>query len=1033
VVRIHAVGTAEVQVGRSRIRPDSVVLFALALYLGLTAGERIARTRLLDLFWPGVPDVSRRHALRQLLYRLRRSGFALALDGDELLLEPANVESDVTALLDARWPDEAPVEAIVAAASVLPGYTPPMPEHYRDWLDALRARISAQHRRAVLRQIACARREGRWRDVDEWASRCLEADPLNEEATLARAEALAMSGSKARALQLLDDYLWELGERAKVIGLPAKVLRRRISDSGEERAASRAASVPLLGRSAETASLNQMLAATLQGRGAGVLVVGAPGIGKTALAQEFLASAEIGGWKSAVTRLQPSDVQRPLSVFVDLFSVLLRMPGALGAAPDSLTQLQRLTAHGVEDSSPTPKSQEAEAVQERIRTSAVDLLGALSDEGPLVILLEDLHWIDDESVRLLQHLMGRTRELPVFWLLTARPEAKHAALRASLPEEFVPGIRLEPLTPDDGAALFRASAEQAASLDQSVVHSIADGLTGGNPLFIREVARHFTETGSAASLPGTLRALIRDRVARLQPMAQHVLHTCAVLGRYSTVPRVAGVLEIGTAGLLACIEELDALGILGAGKDADALALHDLWQEELMSSLRPASRQLIHHRCGTVLEAESRQTRAAAMVWEAARHLKAGGAHARALSVLEECAQHLLDNGLPVDAAKTYELAFDAATTDEERLRVLSGRISALHYAADWEQIAHVIGPAIVLQDRCVPGKNGHSDLELLQTETLWRTEANAVASFERALACASDVQASSAHRARAAVLAAVNASNLALLVQLKHLYDVVGALPREEVTERSDVLTVETIYHTEVGSLDSAMIAAEERIAFEHETGSVRGLARALRHSSYPLRCLGEFDEAFARTKRALDLAEEHQLVGEAAHALDSLVTICLEREDPESARSWLPRAEAWAKRVGATGTQNSQTANKAIIALAAGDLETASSLIPDDVERYSRNPQVRQRIKLLSILARLFAGTRQLSRLETTLAPLRSALALTLTMGRQDYVVASYAVGAEATSGWEEASKYVQAYVSTARRDRSPVAQELVPFLKK
>src|SRR3970282_136499 len=143
VVRIHAVGTAEVRVGRSRIRPDSVVLFALALYLGLTAGERIARTRLLDLFWPGVPDVSRRHALRQLLYRLRRSGFALALDGDELLLEPANVESDVTALLDARWPDEAPVEAIVAAASVLPGYTPPMPEHYRAWLGVVRASVTA--------------------------------------------------------------------------------------------------------------------------------------------------------------------------------------------------------------------------------------------------------------------------------------------------------------------------------------------------------------------------------------------------------------------------------------------------------------------------------------------------------------------------------------------------------------------------------------------------------------------------------------------------------------------------------------------------------------------------------------------------------------------------------------------------------------------------------------------------------------------------------------------------------------------------
>ena len=59
-------------------------------------------------------------------------------------------------------------------------------------------------RRALLRQIDAARRDGRWHDMDDCARRCLAVDPLNEEATLAHAEAIAMSGSKAKALQVID-------------------------------------------------------------------------------------------------------------------------------------------------------------------------------------------------------------------------------------------------------------------------------------------------------------------------------------------------------------------------------------------------------------------------------------------------------------------------------------------------------------------------------------------------------------------------------------------------------------------------------------------------------------------------------------------------------------------------------------------------------------------------------------------------------------------------------------------------------------
>ena len=118
---------------------------------------------------------------------------------------------------------------------------------------------------------------------------------------------------------------------------------------------------------------------------------------------------------------------------------------------------------------------------------------------------------------------------------------------------------------------------------------LTSAVTGGNPLFVLELVRHVRETGQVTSLPQSLRALIRDRAARLTPIAQHVLHTCAVLGRYSSVPRVASVLEIGTADLLACIEELDALGIVGTSREAEVLSIHDLWRDELLRTLLPAS------------------------------------------------------------------------------------------------------------------------------------------------------------------------------------------------------------------------------------------------------------------------------------------------------------------------------------------------------------------------------------------------------------------------------------------------------------
>ena len=64
MIRVRTLGTAEVVTGAQCITPDSAMMFGLALFLSVSAGQRVQRARLLDLFWPDAADESRRHALR---------------------------------------------------------------------------------------------------------------------------------------------------------------------------------------------------------------------------------------------------------------------------------------------------------------------------------------------------------------------------------------------------------------------------------------------------------------------------------------------------------------------------------------------------------------------------------------------------------------------------------------------------------------------------------------------------------------------------------------------------------------------------------------------------------------------------------------------------------------------------------------------------------------------------------------------------------------------------------------------------------
>lgn len=1020
-VTVSIIGRCEIVLGRVRVRPDSAVLFALLLYLTLRAGTRITRDELLELLWPEVADRSRRHSLRQLLYRVRQAGVPLDVDGPEITIDAQAVATDIGRLFEPGWASTVQVDDIPSPRTILPMYRPGVGAAFDGWLDGVRDEAAAQIRRASLRHIELGRREGRWEDVEAVARICLTCDPLNEDATRALAEATAMAGAQAEALRILDAYLWEIGGQTGSVGHDVKLLRHRIASQPQFHR-QQAGEPPLIGRSADLVWLNGRRDAVNAATPGSAMLLGPPGIGKTAIVRAFTGYAEMRGWQVAVARLQPTDGDRPMSVFLELLPHLLTAAGALGAAPESFAQLKRLLGlHVEEDGILAGLSQEPEAVQARIRAAALDLLGAVAHEAPLIVVLEDLHWVDMSSLRLLAWLVEHAAALPVFWLLTSRMESRFPQLREVFPADRVPARTVGPLNADESAELFTAFVPTARRDPR--IAELAFAATGGNPLFIREVAGHWTDTGEP-KLPANLRSLMTERVARLSPGSQRMLQCCAMLGRFATVPRVAAALEVSTVALLEAVEELDGLGLLGVGGTPGSLALHDLWQEQVISTMKPSALALLHLRCGEVLQAESLTDRSAALVVDAARHLTAAGANSRAIRLVCDAAEHQLANGLTDDAVATSRHGCSIATEPADIARSKSLHLRALHQAGRWAEILSV-GPAIVRNassDARVP----HDDAELLCIEALWRTGSSPQFAAERALECAEDAAAPGEHRLKACVIVAQAASNLFDAPLLKRGREAADRLQRTTADMRAVGLLFDIIYETEMGSVATAISLSSTLVETQRHNGNPGGLTRALRFACYPHRAVGDRELALALSVEAHDVAARHQMAEQAAHAADICATIELDRANDATAEAWIHRAEVWANRVSLNYLKRGRALLRAAIAIERGALTAAAQCL-DDMAQGDAPMTARENLETLSLRCRLLIAQGRLSELSEPSAQLGAALERSRCFFLQDAYVTAYVAALRAQDGEELAAAYAARYRDEWRRDTSQLPEEL------
>ncbi len=364
----------------------------------------------------------------------------------------------------------------------------------------------------------------------------------------------------ADTLRLAEGYVTAtpLGP-VPVKGLEAPMEVYELTGAGPLRSRLHAAAARRLtrfvGREAELEQLREALARAAQGHGQVVAIVGEPGVGKSRLVWEVTHSHRVHGWLilqagsvsygKATSYLPVIDLLKgyfaiedrdgPRAVQEKLTGKLLTLDRALEASLPALLSL-------VDVPTDDPQWPTLDPQQRRRRTldAVKRLLVRESQQQPVLVVFEDLHWIDSETQALLDALVEGLLAARMCLLVNYRPEYQPPwGSRTSYTQ-----LRLNPLGRDDAEALLGALLGAAAALEPLKRALIAR--TEGNPFFLEESVQALLETGAligergacrltrplpSIQVPATVQAVLAARIDRLRPEDKTLLQTASVIGK----------------------------------------------------------------------------------------------------------------------------------------------------------------------------------------------------------------------------------------------------------------------------------------------------------------------------------------------------------------------------------------------------------------------------------------------------------------------------------------------------------------------
>ncbi|MGF1473090.1 MAG: AAA family ATPase [Rubrobacteraceae bacterium] len=903
-------GTKLLLLGSPRIERSGVTVefdtrkaVALLAFLAITR-ERQSRDALVGLLWPEYGQSRARAALRRTLSALseaREEGW-LIVDRESVSLSWNHV-----------WVDVDEFHALLAAcrshghseAEVCPACLSPLTEavalyrddflagfglrdslNFDDWQyfqgESLRRELTGALDRLV--RGHGARQE--WEPAIGYARRRLSLDPLHEPAHRLLMQLYALAGQRAAALQQYRECVRLLEKDLRVSPLEeTSQLYREIKEGAvapfppltptapetpapagpaeyEAPPAGALQANPLVGRDEEWGILQSEYEAAAAGNRF-VVLEGEAGIGKTRLAEEFVARTTSEPASTLVARCYVGQKNLAYGPFIEALGAVVDRPGLatrLNEVPEHLlSEASRLLPALAElfPKLPEPSPFDTPGAQARFFEGVTRVLlatcGAEPGTPPGILFLDDVQWADDASSDLLAYLTRRQRSQSLFVLVAWREEElpENHRLRALVEEIRRAGMAvvlpLGRLKRADVAELISSVAEETAGLNQQLYDE-----TEGVPLFLTEYLRAIAKgelTKGNWTLPRGVRDLLHGRLRNLSGTGAQMLAAAAVIGRsfdFDAVQQASGRSE---EEAITALEELVSQGLIrelandaGGGPPVYDFS-HDKFRALVYDETSLARKRLLHRRTAGALAGRFRSQRR-----------ETGPLAAR-------IAYHYRQAGEDVRAANYYKLAGEHARSLYANAEALS------HFHA-----------ALAL---------GHPDTAALHESigdlhTLGGDYGAAAASYETAAALCEGPALAGIER------------KLGNVHQRRGAWDL-----------------AETHYQAALGELEDA--------------GPAGGRARLYADRSLLSHRRGRVEEAAELARRALELAQAADDTHALAHAHNLVGMLAKSREDPSTARHHLERSLSLTETLQDPGLRVAALNNLAQVHGASGQAERA------------------------------------------------------------------------------------------------------------
>lgn len=544
---------------------------ALLAYIAL-APSPPPRDELSKLLWPGVPRKRARGSLRQALWKLRTVLGEDAFTSDD----PVVLRDDLLEIDIHRLRDHLQEGRLLQAVAVWKG--PPMEDldirgvpGWERWVDGVRRELEQRFGSALSDRGNRERELQPGKSAIQWLEQAVEVQPHRLEHHLDLAEAHLESRAfdeVARALATARKRFEDPAALEDIGAVEERLLQLKRGAPAVLPEASTGLRLQFTGRTREFAALVRRWHLAREGESSVGLILGEAGIGKTRLAEEVALLARSEG--ARVVQVKAEDSERPIewALLGELVRNLLPLSGAAGISAGSQDMLRSLLpslpptqgnggSQGEAISAGLPRTRPSAALTDALQ----DLLSAVSEDAPLLVIVDDLQWADGESRSVLARAATRIRDVPLLFIITSRTGGPAVSPRIgktlNLLARASTSLHLElgALTEDETRTLLQRTLNAPNRQEAERVIGRIIRASRGNPLFVLELMKVLRDQGILSEtedgswtlnpeqipqdlpLPASLRDLINQQLDQLSQSASLVAAHLARAG-HPVSPRV---------------------------------------------------------------------------------------------------------------------------------------------------------------------------------------------------------------------------------------------------------------------------------------------------------------------------------------------------------------------------------------------------------------------------------------------------------------------------------------------------------------